>query len=184
MDFETIETERLYLKKLTPEDFTRIFAERSENEVISLMGLSTHEEYLRDKAKSEGGYRTYDRTVVAFLLVSKETGETLGRAGFHNWYFDHRRAELGYALFREHERRKGYMGEAVKRIIRYGFEVMNLNRMEAYIGAENEASLAIIRANGFTYEGTLRQHYVVNDKAEDSLLFALLNKDYSLGSQN
>lgn len=178
MELETLETERLYLKKVTPEDLITIFAELPEAEAMALLGLRTHEEYLRDKAKSDGGYVTYDRSIVAFLLVLKETGKTLGRGGFHNWYFDHRRAELGYALFDEKEYGKGYMGEAVKAIIRYGFEVMNLNRMEASTSPNNAASQAILKRNGFQQEGFMRQHYCRDGIVEDSVMFSLLKEEY------
>ncbi|MCF6131613.1 GNAT family N-acetyltransferase [Flavobacterium wongokense] len=179
MELETLETERLFLKKLTPETFTYIFENLPKAEIKKLLGLTTDAEFDKEKQKSEGGYVTYDRTIVAFLLVSKETNETIGRCGFHNWYKDHRRAELGYTMLKEEEKRKGYMGEAVKAIIAYGFNTMNLNRIEACIGPENLASQALVKRNGFTLEGHLRQHFVRDEIAGDSLIFSLLKEDPS-----
>lgn len=178
MKFEIFETERLLLKKVTPEIFTELFANHPKADIIKILGLSTDEEFEKEKAKSQGGYVTYDRTIVAFLLVSKESGQTIGRAGFHNWYKDHSRAELGYALNNEESKQKGYMSEAVKAILDYGFTVMNLNRVEAYIGPANEASQKLVKKYGFTQEGQLKQHFVVNGAAGDSMVFGLLKEEY------
>ena len=178
MEFEILETERLLLKKITPETFTDLFAHYSQMEVMSILGLTTEAEFLKEKAKSKGGYVTYDRTIIAFLLVEKETDRTIGRAGYHNWYKDHNRAELGYALNNEESKQKGYMSEALKAILGYGFNVMNLNRIEAYIGTTNIASLSLVKKYGFTREGQLRQHYVRDGIAEDSLVFSLLKEEY------
>ena len=180
MEFEVLTTGRLILKKLTPEIFTYLFENSSKEEIKSLLGLATEEEFIKEKERSTGGYVTYDRTIVAFLLVLKESNETIGRGGFHNWYPAHSRAELGYALNKEEHKRKGYMTEAVKAIIEYGFSTMNLNRIEAFVGPTNAASQNIIRNNGFTQEGHLRQHYCRDGETQDSLIFSLLKDEYKI----
>ncbi|MCB0478669.1 MAG: GNAT family N-acetyltransferase, partial [Crocinitomicaceae bacterium] len=109
MQFETIETERLLLKKLGPAEFDHLFANHSEEEICQILGLLNHEEFLKEKSRVEGGYQTYDRTIASFILVSKSTGEAIGRSGFHNWYKDHKRAELGYVIYEDQNKNKGYM---------------------------------------------------------------------------
>ncbi len=81
MEFEVLETKRLLLKKLTPESFTRLFQNYTEAEIVKILGLLSHEEFVREKFKSQGGYKTYDRSIVAFLLVLKQTNQTIGRCG-------------------------------------------------------------------------------------------------------
>ena len=72
------------------------------------------------------------------------------------------------------------MTEALKPIIEYGFETMKLNRIEACIYKDNEASLSLIRNLGFTYEGNLRQHYCSQGEFSDSMLFSLLAREYNI----
>ena len=55
---------------------------------------------------------------------------------------------------------------------------MGLNRVEALIGPNNIASLKLIAKMDFTKEGVLRSHYFVNDRLEDSIIYALLKKEY------
>jgi ribosomal-protein-alanine N-acetyltransferase len=178
MEFETLDTERLTLRKLTPEIIGSIFANYPREEIKQMLGLLTEEDFAREKMKSDGGFKTYDRSIVHFKLVLKETNEVIGGGGFHNWYAVHQRAELGYMLNKDEHKRKGYMSEAVSTMLNYGFNVMNLNRIEACIGPGNEASLAIVKKYGFTQEGYLRKHYVVADEIHDSLIFSLLKEEY------
>lgn len=178
MEFETLETERTYLKKLTPESFKELFQNHSEETVMELLGLENHEEFLIEKEKSRGGYTTYDRSILAFLIVSKASNKTIGRCGFHNWYSDHKKAEIGYVIFKETDRNQGYLNEVLTVVLDYGFHVMNLNRIEACTSPNNAASLHLIRKNGFIQEGHLRQHFVRNGEIEDTFIFSLLKEDF------
>lgn len=177
MNFETLETERLYLRKLTPEDFTYVFENYSKQEIMSFFGFETEEEYQTGKFKAENGYTSYNRSIVQFQLIEKTTNTVIGAAGFHNWYNDHRRAEIGYHLRNDAFKSQGFMSEAVEKIIEYGFTKMNLHRMEAFVGTENIPSLKLMSKFNFTQEGVLKQHYFINDKFEDSIIFSRLVTD-------
>lgn len=179
MKFETLETKRLILRKITPEGFVELFENHSDDDAKKILGLSSDEELTKEKEKSKGGYTTYDRTIIAFLMGLKDSGETIGRCGYHNWYTSHRKAEIGYLIMKEENKRKGYMSEAMKAILDYGFNTMNLNRIEACIGPSNAASLSLAKKYGFVQEGYLRQHYVRKDLVEDTLIFSLLKEEYN-----
>jgi ribosomal-protein-alanine N-acetyltransferase len=111
-------------------------------------------------------------------MIDKATSKPVGKCGFHSWYPDHRRAEIGYGFTDENYKGKGLMTEALKEMIKYGFEKMELNRVEAFVGPNNPASLKLIRSLGFTEEGQLREHYYKHPRLEDSICFSLLKKEY------
>lgn len=178
MEFEVLTTERLLLRKLTPEGIEYIFQNYSEEEAKRQLGLTTRNEFIKEREKSKGGYTTYDRSILQFKLILKETQEVIGSCGFHNWYFAHCKAELGYAISKEEHKKKGYMSEAVDEVIEYGFESMNLNRIEACVGPDNIASLSLMKKFGFVKEGYLRQHYMSDGDIYDSVIFALLKEEY------
>ena len=73
---------------------------------------------------------------------------------------------------------KGLMTEAINAIIDYGFNKLNLNRIEALVGIGNVPSLRLMERYNFKKEGVLRQHYHVSDNFEDSLLFSKLYCEY------
>ena len=79
---------------------------------------------------------------------------------------------------------KGYMKEAMAEVLRYGFDEMKLQRVEAFIEPFNEPSLKLAKHFGFKQEGHLRKHYMKNNVLEDSLVFALLKDEYNSGLQD
>jgi ribosomal-protein-alanine N-acetyltransferase len=111
-------------------------------------------------------------------LQNVRTNSIIGRCGLHNWNREHNRAEIGYNISDEKFKRKGLMSEAVSSIIDYGFNELNLHRIEALVGSNNIPSLKIIESHHFIKEGLLRQHYFVEDKFEDSIVFSILQNEY------
>ncbi len=173
-----VETERLLLKEITPGILDEVFNTLTDSEIIAFLGLNSKEELATEKYKWQGGYTTCRTSMKQFLLCLKGSGKIIGKGGFHNWYAEHSRAEVGYALTDETAKNKGYMKEALKAMITYGFEQMRLNRIEAYVGSANEPSLRLMKAYGFTKEGVLRSHFYKNGKLEDSVCFSLLKHEY------
>lgn len=88
-----------------------------------------------------------------------------------------RRAEIGYALAVSAWSR-GYMSEALPALIDYGFEAMDLNRIEADIDPRNTASIHSIERQGFVREGYLRERWIVEGVVSDTTLYALLRGDW------
>lgn len=166
------------LRKLTPEIYWFIYENYSEDELIQFLGLKSFHELCREKEKYSKGLSTYNKSFVNFKLFDIHSGLYIGNCGFHTWYTEHQRAEIGYDLCSDVLMRKGLMTEALETIIRYGFTQMNLQRIEAFVGSGNIASLKLLDKFGFQKEGHLRNHYVKNDCVQDSLLFSLLKDEY------
>ncbi len=178
MTFENIETERLILRKLTPAIYRQIFDTLPDAEIMNVLGLADAEALEKEKQKYRSGLSTYNRTFVNFQILDKASRQILGACGFHTWYTEHARAEIGYALNNEETKAKGIMSEAMKAVVHYGFAHMGLNRIEAFIGPGNIPSLKLVSKFGFTQEGRLRSHYFKKGIIEDSLVFGLLKEEY------
>lgn len=178
MNFELIETKRLLLKGLSPVAMNAVFENYSKAEIKRILGHRSEEAYLKEESKYKNGYSSYNRSFMLFLLTDKATETIIGRCGIHNWNNDHRRAEIGYVMEDETYKRKGLMSEAVEAVIQYGFEKMNLHRLEALVGTGNIPSLRMMEKYRFTKEGILRQHYYNAGKYEDSVFFSKLHEEY------
>ncbi|GAB4093738.1 GNAT family N-acetyltransferase [Flaviaesturariibacter terrae] len=178
MQFEYIETERLRLRLLTQEIYRYVFLHYTAAQQAEFFGVDG-DALAMERARGLGGMETYRSTIRYFQLLDKESGRTLGSCGYHNWYPQHRRAEIGYALTATERRGEGLMREALARVLAYGFQQMNLNRVEALIGRDNEPSLRLVRRFGFTQEGVLREHWNVDGVLHDSVLFGLLKSAYA-----
>lgn len=174
----TIETERLLLKELSPEILTQLFRSYSDEDAITFLGLSTMEQLEAEKEKYRNGLSWYRATCRYFMITEKDTGKRIGTVGYHTWYTQHSRAEIGYDIH-ESLRGRGYMTEALGATIAHGFSDMGLNRIEAGVGTKNEPSLRLMEHFGFTREGVLRSHYCKNGVIEDSVFFSLLRNEYN-----
>ncbi len=178
MELFTIKTERLTLRLINPAVFHWAFKELSDAEICSLFQFKEEAELLAAKARYAEGIESWWFKFAWFQIFRSDDMKYLGWCGYHTIVVNHQRAEIGYELLAEEERNKGYMGEALKKVIQYGFEDLNLNRIEALTSLENEISKKLILANGFVHEGELKSHYLKNDEFENSVFFALIRHNY------
>jgi [ribosomal protein S5]-alanine N-acetyltransferase len=173
-----LETERLLLKELNPEIIYNLFTFYTDEEIMQFMGLRSESELEAERLKFEGGYTTFKTSSKLFIIEDKQTGGVIGRTGFHTWYIHHFRAEMGYSITDDRYLAKGYMTEANRAAIQFGFEEMDLNRIEAFTSPDNEASVKLLLSLGFKEEGLLRRHYFKDNKMHDSACFGLLRSEF------
>lgn len=173
-----IETPRLFLKELTPELYDYIFDNWSDEQIMTYLGNPTQEDYELEKQKYIKGLTSYYLSFKNFIIIEKTRELIIGRIGYHTWKAVHERAEIGYGLYYEEVKNEGYMKEAMKIVLMYGFEQMNLNRVEAFASPSNTPSIKLIERYGFQPEGLLRQHYGRNGVREDSAVYGLLRSEY------
>ncbi len=178
MDFEILTTEHLLLRKLAPEVHQYIYANYTDDALMTFLGLATEEALQKEKDKYNGGFTTFNKSYLYFQILDKDSKKVIGWCGYHTWYLDHRRAEIGYGLFDDRYKNKGLMHEAMKTILDYGFNKMDLHRVEAFIGKDNIPSLKTVGKFSFTQDGIMREHYFTNNQMEDSVVFSLLKHEY------
>ncbi|MFY1046807.1 GNAT family N-acetyltransferase [Chryseobacterium sp. GP-SGM7] len=177
MKFETIETERLLIKKLDSQIMNKIFELNNDDEIKKILGF-TDKEFIRQKKIHQKGYESYNQKMLNFQIVEKKSNTIIGNCGFHSWNPQHHRAEVGYALNSDEFKNKGFMKEALQKVIEYGFQDLDLNRIEALIDENNIPSKKLLDFYGFTKEGVLRGHYLVDGVFEDSVVYSLLKSEY------
>lgn len=110
-----------------------------------------------------------------WVIANKHDDKIIGSCGFNYWNKDHRRAEISYDLAKDYWGR-GVMSQAVAAILKFGFEKMNLQRIEATITPCNLKSIKLLEKQGFIQEGLLRQHKMLHGKFTDAIIVAILNK--------
>lgn len=82
---------------------------------------------------------------------------------------------MGYRLD-ERAQGKGYMREAILRVVQYAFDEMKLHRIEANIMPHNVRSIKLITAVGFEEEGLAKKYLKINGKWQDHLQYVVLNE--------
>ncbi len=102
-------------------------------------------------------------------------GSHVGVIGFHYIHPTNKKAAIGYWLD-EDSQGKGIMATACKLIIKYGFENLNLHRLEIACAVENEKSNAVAIALGFEKEGTMKDSEWLNDHFVDQNIYGLVKQ--------
>jgi RimJ/RimL family protein N-acetyltransferase len=101
----------------------------------------------------------------------------IGAMGIHISQ-SHNRAELGYWIGVPYWN-QGYCTEAARAVLRYGFETLGLNRIQARHLARNPASGRVMIKIGMRHEGTMRQAVIKWEAYEDIKLYAILRSEYT-----
>ncbi|MDB5098303.1 MAG: family acetyltransferase [Cyanobacteria bacterium RYN_339] len=177
-DHPTLESERLLLRKIAPEDAPAMHAYTSDPEMVRHLPLN--QTYtLEDAQRSVRGFMEMyaARKSAPWGVSLKDTGEHIGICGFENWNAQTDRAEIGFIIAKSQWGR-GYATEAAKRVMRFGFEVMQLNRLEARTKSENIASKHVLARLGLQYEGLLREHSYWKGAYHDLELYAVLKREF------
>lgn len=172
-----LETARLQLEMVSAMDYQHQFLNNTEEILKSRWNLS-FDRIRAEKDRAQKGYETANKSLLLFLIRSKTSSKYIGWCGFHTWYLDHQRAEIGYGLYADAYKQQGIMTEALAAVLHFGFTTLQLQRVEAFIGRDNIASQRLVQKMGFQEEGCLRAHYFTQNQYEDSLVFGLLASEF------
>ncbi|WP_286155083.1 GNAT family protein [Bacillus sp. FJAT-27264] len=105
-------------------------------------------------------------------------GQVIGSCGFNYWQLAGAyRGEFGCDLAPAYWG-QGYMTEALKLLLDYGFGQMGLNRIEALCHPENDRAQGLVSSLGFQREGLLRQYRHTDAGYQDIVLYALLRQNW------
>ncbi|MGV3489184.1 MAG: GNAT family N-acetyltransferase [Tuberibacillus sp.] len=111
----------------------------------------------------------------AFGVFLKETDELIGLLSLTEVVRDAIQAcWLGYSLDQAYNGR-GYTTEAVRLVVEYAFNNLQLHRVEAGVMPHNIRSIRVLEKAGFEKEGLNRKNVMINGKWEDHLHFAIVN---------
>lgn len=113
----------------------------------------------------------------SYVIELKDERRVIGTIGLMSYTKSNRSAEIGYSLSRAYWGR-GIMTEALIGMLKFCFEELGLNRVEAQHEAGNPASGAVMRHAGMRYEGTLRKRIFNKGKFHDMELYAILKEEF------
>jgi RimJ/RimL family protein N-acetyltransferase len=169
-------TARLKLRPLTESDIPAHFAVFADPEVARYWSS----EPWTDVALAEKSIKSImaageDGSEARFGIELLSTGELIGNVGLHHFFEQNRRCEIGYALASKHWN-QGYATEALRATIRYGFDALDLNRIEADIDPRNVGSGRVLEKLGFRKEGYMPERWIVFGEFADTVNYGLLKR--------
>ncbi|MDQ0198645.1 GNAT family N-acetyltransferase [Neobacillus ginsengisoli] len=178
MNFPILKTHRLKLIEITHQHVESLY------EILSLEDVTRYYGTNRFMLQSEAmklidmfskNYR--EKRGIRWGIVLKENQKFIGTLGLNSLQLGNKRAEIGYELHPQYWR-KGYTSEAIKEVLTYSFEKLDLHRIGAIVYPENIASLKLLENIGFQEEGLLRDYMYQNNQSHDTYVLSLLKEEW------
>ena len=164
MLFTNIETERLLLKNISPNDREFIFNQFSNDYIIRYLFDA---EPVTDINGADDIISFYiepePRREHRWILNLKQDARKIGICGFHGWNPNEGIVEIGYDLLEQYTG-QGYMNEALKAIIEFAKMRMNIRVINACIHTENTKSINLAIRNGFVLTSATKHEVFRGDK--------------------
>ena len=152
VEFPTFETERVVLRLLTLQDSVQVFEHFSDEKITEFMDIEACRSI--DEAMEIIQFHI-DDTGCRWGLFDKSNNKLMGTCGYHCWTTGgESKAELGFDLSKRYWG-KGYMSEALRPVIDYGFTGMALSLIEATVEPQNGRSIQLLRRLGFVKQKRL-----------------------------
>jgi ribosomal-protein-alanine N-acetyltransferase len=178
--FPQIETKNLLLRQLYPTDANELFKILGDDKVTEYYDDDTFtniEQANKQINAWENGYK--NRGCIRWGITQKDEGKVIGTCGYYGFHFWNKRASFGYELGSDYWR-QGIMTQAIRAMINFGFDEMELNRVQALVMPKNVASIRMLEKLGFEREGRLEEYERWGSKGfVDLFIFALLRKAWS-----
>lgn len=180
--FPTLATERLVLREIVAADAPALFAIHSDAAAMRWFGTDPLTELAQAEKLVEtfASWRRMPNPGVRWGITVRGDGILVGTCGLIKWNRGWQSCTLGYELAVAAQGR-GLMKEALVAALSWGFERMELHRVEAQIHPDNAASIALARGLGFVEEGRGREAGFWLGEHQDLLQFGLLRREFATG---
>lgn len=175
--FPVLETNRLILSQIEKGDAHDILKFLSDNEVMKHYGtepFQTIDEALSAISRYESMFTKKEG--IRWGITLKGENKVIGSFAFHDMVHEHYRTQIAFVLSKNYWG-QGIAQEALKASIKYGFQSMDIHRIEALIEPPNVASLKLVERLGFLREGLLRSYEYTSGKFDDLYMYSLLKSD-------
>jgi ribosomal-protein-alanine N-acetyltransferase len=176
--FQNLETKRLLLRRIDENDIAEVLALRGNPETMKYIprplakteeDALAHINMINEKIDTNIG--------INWGITIKRNSKIIGIIGHYRIQPENHRAEIGYMSLPEYHG-KGFITEAIKAVVEYGFEQMNLHSVEAIIDPENIASERVLQKNGFIKEAHILENELWEGKFWDTVIYSLLKRNF------
>lgn len=176
---KTIETERLVLRRFEYNDSDSMLKNWIADEKIQAL---YSEPVYSTKAEVNGLLEKYISSYekddyYRWAIIPKGSNECIGQIAYFLVDNKNHFAEIEYCIGSSYQR-KGYATEATRAVMKYGFESINLHKIQICTKTINIPSKRVIEKCGFVYEGTLRDYFYMDGEYVGRLYFSMLRDEY------
>ena len=144
------------------------------NPVDDLTPAQVHERRLGERSD----FADFDKAEAFFWFIQSEE-KVVGNISVREINRRMLTAELGYGIAPE-ARGNGYATAAVRLVTQRAFSDSPLRKLIAYVHERNVASRRVLEKTGYTAEGVLREHYLINGVPVNEIIYGILRREVIL----
>lgn len=173
--FKKIAGERVYLSPINVEDAEKYTEWINDLDVTINLSLAPNVYSLEMEREalirlSKEGYN--------FAIVTLDNDKLIGNCGLLNVNLIHRTAEAGIFIGNKDYWNKGYGTEAMKLLLDYGFNLLNLNNIMLRVLSFNKRAIKSYEKCGFKEIGRRREAYIIGNKKYDFIFMDILASEF------
>lgn len=127
-------------------------------------------EHVHNSAKNQKSY--------IFAIENLTSGEFLGTCGIDSINWTNRTAELGISIHNPANHSKGYGTDTMKCLLKFGFNILNLHRIELWVMEYNERAIHVYNKVGFKEVGRKREAYFLQGSYHDIVVMDILEEEF------
>lgn len=172
-----MESDNIYIRPyVEASDLDMFYIGENNPKVRDTLFLFKPQTKLEAKAKINKWLESNENNI--FTICEKMTHIPIGICGLFRVDMVSRSATFYIAIYNPQFWSKGFGKEATKLILKYSFDILNLNRIQLHVAINNVKGVKAYQNAGFQIEGTLREAMYHNNEYVDFYVMGILRKEY------
>lgn len=174
--FKKLLGDRIYLSPISIEDAEKFTEWMNDFEVTdytgrsgAIMSLEGERKYLQENSNPEA----------TFSIITLNEDKLIGTVGLERVDHMNRTAILGIFIGDKEYLSKGYGTEAIKLLLDYGFNYMNLHSIKLNLMSFNQRALKCYKKCGFNETGRIRENKFINGRYYDTIIMDILENEFA-----
>ena len=168
--------DRIYLSPRSMEDAQMFTVWMNDFHITDYLGrsgkiltLEGEKKFLEESINAEA----------AFSIVTLDEDKLIGSISLESINYQHRTATLGIFIGDQDYLSKGYGTEAIKLLLDYGFNYMNLHSIKLQVMSFNQRAIKCYQKCGFKEAGRYRDNRFINGKYYDTICMDILDSEFN-----
>lgn len=171
-----LEGKKVYLRPYMESDSELVLFGKNNTEVRETLFLFSP--MTLEQVKAEMNSWSNSKEIVLFTICLQKNNRPVGQTAFVRIDYVSRAAVFYIAIYDPAYWSKGFGSEATSLMIQYGFDILNLNRIQLHVCCDNVFAVKAYEKAGYKIEGTLRQAMYHHNKYCDFYVMGILRSEY------